>query len=163
MTDQAQPLPEANRHTLLARLPHHRAAQRLEEMQTQKPVQSADEHVGPNGKIALIITSAVGTMWCAYIFGVIAAIGAYAVLYSLQELNLFIMLISQTFLQLVLLPVIIVGQNIQGRAADKRAIETYKDAEAILTECLHLQSHLQDQDALLDDMLRRVQHLVPNA
>src|SRR5579884_500048 len=163
MSDQAAPMPVPNHRTLLPRLPHPHAAQRLEELRSRKPIQSADVHVGINGKIALRITAAVGTMWCAYIFCVIAAIGAYAVLYSMQQLNLFIMLISQTFLQLVLLPVIIVGQNIQGHAADKRAIETYKDAEAILSECLHLQAHLQEQDTLLNDMLGRVHRLVPES
>lgn len=38
--------------------------------------------------------------------------------------------IAQTFLQLVLLPIIIVGPNVQA-AADKRAEQTYKDAEAL--------------------------------
>jgi len=37
--------------------------------------------------------------------------------------------LSSSFLQLVLLPIIIVGQNIQARAADKRSEDTYKDAE----------------------------------
>ena len=44
--------------------------------------------------------------------------------------------IAQTFLQLVLLPVIIVGQNIQAKAADGRADQTYNDAEAVLHEVL---------------------------
>ena len=56
-------------------------------------------------------------------------------------------LVSQTFLQLVLLPIIIVGQNLQGRAADKRADATWKDAEAILHELLEIQRHLAAQDA----------------
>jgi hypothetical protein len=54
--------------------------------------------------------------------------------------------IAQTFLQLVLLPIIIVGQNILGKAADKRGEQTYKDAEAILHECLQIQAHLAAQD-----------------
>jgi hypothetical protein len=61
--------------------------------------------------------------------------------------------IAQTFLQLVLLPIIIVGQNIQGKAADKHSADTYKDAEAILQECLQLQAHLEAQDRILDDVL----------
>ena len=48
-----------------------------------------------------------------------------------------------------------VGQNIQGRAADQRAADTYKDAEAILHECLQLQAHLQAQDKILDDLFAR--------
>ncbi len=57
---------------------------------------------------------------------------------------------------MVLLPIIIVGQNIQGKAADKRSEQTYNDAEAILSECLQLQQHLQAQDTILDDVVERV-------
>jgi hypothetical protein len=92
-------------------------------------------------------------MWAAYIFCVIALIGAYAIIGNNNTLNLVIILISQTFLQLVLLPIIIVGQNIQGAASDKRAADTYKDAEAILEQCVQLQQHLMAQDKILDDVL----------
>jgi hypothetical protein len=54
--------------------------------------------------------------------------------------------IAQTFLQLVLLSIIIVGQNIAAAASDKRAEDTYKDAESILSEALEIQKHLQAQD-----------------
>jgi hypothetical protein len=57
--------------------------------------------------------------------------------------------IAQTFLQLVLLPVIIVGQNIQAAAADARAIATYEDATAILEEAKQIQHHLEAQDQTL--------------
>jgi len=56
---------------------------------------------------------------------------------------------------LVLLPVIIVGQNLQGRAADKRSEQTYKDAEAVLHECLEIQRHLAEQDQRLADIISR--------
>jgi len=38
--------------------------------------------------------------------------------------------VAQTFLQLVLLSVIMVGQNVQAAAADKRAEATFHDASA---------------------------------
>jgi hypothetical protein len=50
--------------------------------------------------------------------------------------------ISQTFLQLVLLSVIIVGQNVLAAAADKRAEATYNDADAVLHEAVKIQEHL---------------------
>ena len=56
---------------------------------------------------------------------------------------------------MVLLPIIIVGQNIQGRAADKRAQMTLKDAEAVLHECLEIQRHLAAQDEKLDAVTSR--------
>ncbi len=114
-----------------------------------------DERVGVNGKVALIITAVVGTMWCAYIFTLLALISLPAAISSGQAI-IIVAWIAQTFIQLVLLPIIIVGQNIQGKASDKRSEQTYKDAEAILSECLQLQQHLQAQDTILDDVVDRV-------
>jgi hypothetical protein len=53
------------------------------------------------------------------------------------------------------------GQNAQARAADKRAQQTYNDAEAILHECMQLQAHLQAQDTTIDDVVRRLEPAVP--
>jgi hypothetical protein len=61
--------------------------------------------------------------------------------------------IAQTFLQLVLLPIIIVGQNIQAAASDKRAEDTYKDAEAVLHEAVEIQKHLAAQDAAITEIV----------
>jgi hypothetical protein len=52
---------------------------------------------------------------------------------------------AQTFLQLVLLSIILVGQNVQAAASDKRALDTYIDTEAILHEVAQLHTHLQAQ------------------
>jgi len=54
--------------------------------------------------------------------------------------------IAQTFLQLVLLSIIIVGQNVQSAAADSRAQATYEDADAVLHTALEIQAHMQAQD-----------------
>jgi hypothetical protein len=40
--------------------------------------------------------------------------------------------VAQTFLQLVLLSVIMVGQKVAVAASDKQALQTYKDTEALL-------------------------------
>lgn len=158
MTDQAAPVPHPSR---VGEIFHRDASQRLGELRTKRPPMVEDERVGFNGKIALMITASVGTMWAAYVFTVIALISLPSALNS-GQLLIIISWIAQTFLQLVLLPVIIVGQNIQGKASDKRAIETYKDAEAILHECMQLQEHLQAQDKLLDDMITHL-HKVTSA
>jgi hypothetical protein len=57
--------------------------------------------------------------------------------------------VAQTFLQLVLLSIIMVGQNVQAAAADKRAEATFHDASATLHEMAHVQGHLAAQDELL--------------
>src|SRR5450756_2147897 len=66
--------------------------------------------------------------------------------------------IAQTFLQLVLLSIIMVGQKVEGAAADTRADDTYKDAEAILHEALEIQKHLEAQDALLQKLIDTYQN-----
>ncbi len=104
-----------------------------------------------NAFLAVKITNAVGTMWCAYIFAALALI-------SLPEAikggtPTLIAWIAQTFLQLVLLSIIIVGQKVGSEASDLRANETYKDAEAVLHEALQIQQHLAAQDAMLQKLI----------
>jgi hypothetical protein len=53
-----------------------------------------------------------------------------------------------------LLPIIIVGQNIQAAASDARAKATYDDATAILHEAKQIQSHLHLQDEALDKLIK---------
>jgi hypothetical protein len=101
---------------------------------------------GFNAKFAVLITRLVGTMWCAYLFGVIALLGLGPALKPGGEG--IIAWIAQTFLQLVLLSVIMVGQNVQSLASDARSANTYKDAEAILDRLdIHTQGGLK---AILD-------------
>jgi hypothetical protein len=64
--------------------------------------------------------------------------------------------VAQTFLQLVLLSVIMVGQNVQAAAADKRAEATFHDASATLHEVAHVQGHLAAQDVLLSRIAQKI-------
>ena len=129
----------------------------LEERKQAGPPTRAAEHVGVNGRIALTLTTVVGTMWCAYAFACLAllvlpqAIGG--------GLLALVQWISQTFIQLVMLSVIMVGQNILGRAADKQAEMTYNDADATLHEVGQVQDHLQAQDAAINMLLAKVEQL----
>jgi hypothetical protein len=105
-----------------------------------------------NAKVGLKITLVVGTMWCAYLFTVLALISAPS---AFKTGNTIIMVawIAQTFLQLVLLPIIIVGQNVQATAADARAEATYNDAAAVLEEAKQIQAHLAAQDAEIEKIV----------
>ena len=97
-----------------------------------------------NARLALVITAVVGSMFCAYAFALLAVAGLPT---ALKPGNIGLLFwISSDFLQLTLLSVIIVGQNIQAKAADKRAEQTYLDAEAVLHEALQIQAHLEVQD-----------------
>jgi len=104
-----------------------------------------------NSLLAERITKGVGTMWCAYAFALIALISLPEAIHT--GTSALISWIAQTFLQLVLLSIIMVGQKVEGAAADVRADDTYKDAEAILHEALEIQKHLEAQDALLQNLV----------
>ena len=133
--------------------PHPRIAARKK----LRPAKPTDEHVGFNGKVALILTTTVGTMWCAYAFSLLALV---ALPQALQGgLLPIIQWVSQTFIQLVMLSVIMVGQNILSRASDKRADETYQDADATLHEALQIQEHLKAQDDAIGTLLDKIAKL----
>jgi hypothetical protein len=101
--------------------------------------------------LAVKITAIVGTMICAYLFTILALISLPSALRT-GQLIIIIAWIAQTFLQLVLLPIIIVGQNVQAAASDKRAEQTYEDADAILHHALEIQKHLHAQDLALETL-----------
>jgi len=72
----------------------------------------------------------VSTMWCAYIFAMIAFISLPAAING--GTATLVSWVAQTFLQLVLLSVIMVGQKVAAEASDKQALQTFKDTEALL-------------------------------
>jgi hypothetical protein len=120
-----------------------------------KPVKVNDGRVGLNGRIGLLITTLVGTMICGYVFAIIALISLPSAITS-HNLTVIIAWVSSNFLQLVLLPIIIVGQNMQAKASDQRAVNTYEDAEAVLHEAMQIQQHLLAQDAALGRLIASV-------
>lgn len=151
--------------TLYEYVRHPRAA----ELRASKPVMSSDvrrtNHTNPfvrfNARFGLKITLVVGTMWAAYIFTVLAL---FALPSAITQGTYFVVVwLSSSFLQLVLLPIIIVGQNIQAATADKRAEDTYKDAEAVLKEAEEIQKHLLAQDAAISDIVARLEKLMGTA
>jgi len=130
---------------------------RIGERKKTGPPRVADQHVGVNGKIALALTAAVGTMWCAYAFAILALVVLPEAISS--GLLPFVQWVSQTFIQLVMLSVIMVGQNVLGRAADKRALMTYQDADATFHMAGQIQEHLAAQDAAINALLDKVDKL----
>ena len=103
---------------------------RLMHRQAEGVVTRKAQHTGFNGWLAVAITNIVGTMWCAYAFAALAAISLPAAIAG--GTSTLISWIAQTFLQLVLLSIIMVGQKVASTASDKQALQTYKDAEALL-------------------------------
>ncbi len=91
-----------------------------------------------NTRLAVGITKVVGSMWCAYVFALLALISLPAAIASHDPI-IIVAWIAQTFLQLVLLPIITVGQNVQAAATDARAESDHATLMAIhmLTSEVH--------------------------
>jgi hypothetical protein len=97
-----------------------------------------------NKRLAVWITNNVGTMTCFWIFSVIAILGFPAALVEAHVISptvgligeagfvILVQWVAQSFLQLVLLPSLMVGQNLQNLAADARSAKTFEDVEKII-------------------------------
>ncbi|HTD58410.1 MAG TPA: DUF1003 domain-containing protein [Solirubrobacteraceae bacterium] len=136
--------------------PHPRIAER----QNTPPPKTDDENVGFNGRLATLITKGVGNMWAFYVVALAMAAwmaGLGQSLFGDPYPWALMLLVFGGIMQMLLMIAIMVGQQVLGGAADKRAVQTYQDAEAILHECQQLQAHLQSQDELLSNIVGRVQ------
>jgi hypothetical protein len=89
-----------------------------------------------NKKIAIWITNHVGTMTTAYIFLVIGIGSLIGIITGNTVLALTCGAISSYILQLVLLPIIMLGQNIQSEASEKRMEKMIKHISAEIDRLL---------------------------
>ena len=78
-----------------------------------------------NQRVAEKITSFVSTMWCAYLFAALALISLPAAIRS-GDVVIIVAWIAQTFLQLVLLSIIMVGQKVSSSNVEKLILETHE-------------------------------------
>lgn len=97
-----------------------------------------------NKKLALQVTKKVGTMSCAYVFSVIALASLPAILHEALHVSFFpgwlistglialVSWVTQTYIQLVLLSVILVGQAVSAEASDARSAKEFEDTEIIV-------------------------------
>jgi hypothetical protein len=136
----------------------HIEARKAKGPAVSKRHQASKAKLGFNERIGLAVTKRVGTMWAAYLFFGLSLVSLPAALSSGNEIVI-VSWIAQTFLQLVLLPIIIVGQNIQAKASDERAVATYEDAGAILEETKQIQEHLKAQDATIAELTAKLEKL----
>ncbi len=135
-----------------------RAGERIE-----APPATDEGYVGLNGRLAAWLTHKVGTMTAFYvavvfqatwmIAGQVAGFDRYPYLFLL-------FLSSQT--QLILMFVIMVGQQVIGRSAAKRAAQTYLNAEAVLHACERLQAHLRAQDLAIRHVVEQLRQRPPH-
>jgi hypothetical protein len=131
---------------------HHVIKQAISVRGLQGQIKRAD---GINAKIAVFLTNVIGSMWCAYVFAILAVFGLPQALHPGGEG--IIAWIAQTFLQLVLLSVIMVGQNVQAQAGDLRAEHTYDDVVEILDRLdIHTQGGLKDLADRIDSLEAKI-------
>ena len=78
-----------------------------------------------NRRVAEKVTSFVSTMWCAYIFAALALISLPAAIRS-GDVVIIVAWIAQTFLQLVLLSIIMVGQKSSSASVEEMIKETHE-------------------------------------
>lgn len=112
---------------MLDHIPHphlHKRKQMMEEHERRR------HPTDFNNWLAVKITNVVGTMWCAYAFAILALISLPQAIHS--GTGALIGWIAQTFLQLVLLSIIMVGQKVAAATSDQQLKQTYLDAEALL-------------------------------
>jgi hypothetical protein len=102
---------------------------------------------GLNATIAVWLTKHVGTMWCAYLFALLAVAG-FPGLLGESAMRL-VSWVSQTFIQLTLLSVIMVGQAVLSKHSEMLSEQSYDDIEQIMT-------HLNAQDEKILEILNRM-------
>jgi hypothetical protein len=109
-----------------------------------------------NKAMALWIVAHVGTMTCFWLFCLLACLSLPAVLYALGWSLMHAMFgaltgaavigvvswTTQNFIQLVLLPALMVGQNLQSAAADARSAKTFEDTEFIKGAVIAVAAHV---------------------
>ena len=119
-----------------------------------------------NKSLGAKITSVVGTMWCAYVFAAIALISLPNAIKS-GDTVVIIAWIAQTFLQLVLLSIIMVGQSVQSESVEQKINETHeaslgefelaKEARTIANEELkELKAISKEVHRLLRDLEQKI-------
>jgi uncharacterized membrane protein len=117
------------------------------------PVTVAGQRVGVNDAIAAALTRIIGSMPALYavlvFVGAWIVLGTWGPLHSSDPYPFAFLLFLNNVVQLVLCSVILVGQRVLGLAADRRAVQTYENAEAIFARVADLQAHLDRHDRAL--------------
>ncbi len=102
-----------------------------------------------NARVAVRITKIVGTMYCAYAFTFIALVALPAAIEQGSP-TVLVNWLSSNFLQLVLLPIILVGQNVISTAQDVRAEADHETLTALHEMAKQQIEILEGQNRILD-------------
>lgn len=108
-------------------------------------------------KIALFITSAIGTMYAVYVLALFM-VGwmLWQTKFSHHPFDPYpfaFLLFLGNIVQLLLMPLIMVGQNLQGRHAEIRAEEEFNTTESSYKDIEQILLHLDKQDKQMKKQL----------
>lgn len=120
--------------------------------------------LGAQDKIALTITTAVGTMYAVYFFAIVM-LGwmLWQTQFAEKPFDPYpfaFLLFLGNIIQLLLMPLIMVGQNIQGRHAQIRTEEEFRTTESIYKDIEHILVHLDEQDKELLKQTKLLEELI---
>ena len=101
-----------------------------------------------NYQLAEKITNGIGTMWCAYAFLLIDLMMLPPVIKS-NNVMVWVTYIAQTVLQLVLLPIIMVGQNVIQAQNESKAETDHNTLTYLATLQDEQMKELKNQTAIL--------------
>ncbi len=116
---------------------------------------------GANERIAVWLTAKVGSMPAAYLFCLLAMISLPAAIAS-KDLLVIVAWVAQTFIQLVLLPVIMVGQDVAGRRTEATIADTHRLAVAEHEQTREVLTDLADAHRDTHELLTAVHGIVPD-
>ena len=121
-------------------------------------------HLGLQDRIALVLTTALGTMYAVYFFIIVTAgwmlWQTYFTEKPFDSYPFVFLLFLGSVVQLLLMPLIMVGQNIQGQHAEIRAEEEFKTTESIYKDIEHIIARLDEQDQELLKQTKLLEDLV---
>jgi hypothetical protein len=143
--------------SLHVHVPHPHLRHRAE----QGPVTIAVSQAGKgpvarfNTRAAVLVTRTVGTMYCAYLFALIAVYGLPTAVKG--GASALVLWVSSEFLQLVLLPIIIVGSAVLAEVTDRLARRQFDDVEALLHGQDQQAQHLAAQDEKILAILTKIE------
>ena len=98
--------------------------------------------------LAVKITNGVGTMWCAYAFLVLDLFMLPPVIKA-HSIMIWVTYIAQTVLQLILLPIIMVGQNVIQAQNESKANVDHKTLTYLATLQDEQMQELKNQSEML--------------
>lgn len=122
--------------------------------------------LGFQDKIALAITTAIGTMYAVYFFALLMAgwmlWQAKIAHHPFDPFPFAFLLFLGNIVQLLLMPLIMVGQNIQGKHAELRADEEFKTTKSSYRDIENILKHLDEQDKELLKQTKILEEFVKN-